>query len=348
MKRTRIEWAETSWNPATGCTKLSPACDHCYAEAMSRRLKGRYGYDADEPFRVTLRPERLVQPFVVPTPQVVFVCSMGDLFHKDVPDDFIAAVHGVMSMAGQHTYQLLTKRADRALEWYAKHALPDCQAAALVMAPGIAEANRLAAERLEAIGRVDRRRHAQDLRGRAINGTGRNKWPLPNVWLGATIEDQARVDVRLGHLMQCPAAVRFVSCEPLLGPVELQLIPDGRNCQICGDNGHQLMECGYIGAGSRGLDWIIAGGETGPGARATSPQWLRLLRNEAACRRVPFFFKRWGEWAPRNQIDAGTQRGVPDPRLDTFDKVSPSRFGRKRTGRKLDGATYDGRPEISR
>jgi len=225
MSRTKIEWTETTWNPLTGCTPISPGCAHCYARRMAQRLAGRCGYPAaPHEFEVTLHPERLSEPLGWKKPRRVFVCSMGDLFHESVPFEYIARVYGVMTLNQQHTFQVLTKRPYRAVDFI-----------------HWAE---------------DRYKFART--------------PPPNIWLGATIENQEQADKRIPVLLQIPAAVRFVSVEPLLGPV-YPLDPQGVR-----------------------LDWVICGGETGPGARPMHPDWARSLRDQCAVAGVPFFFKKMG------------------------------------------------------
>jgi len=278
--RTGIEWTEATWSPVTGCSKVSPGCAHCYAERMAHRLAGRVGYDADEPFRVTLRPEKLGEPLRWKRPRRVFVCSMGDLFHEDVPDEFIAAVFGVMAEAHWHIFQVLTKRPARMAEW--------CELAAA-------------------------RRRTVTWSSRALLGDLSNgPWPLPNVWLGVTAEDQKRADERIPLLLQIPAAVRFVSLEPLLGPIDLE-----RQFALIDSNGEPYApRCDPGGASS--LGWVIVGGETGPGARSiVHPGWVRDIRDQCQEAGVAFFFKNWG--------------GV----------------NKKRAGRILDGRTWDEMPEVA-
>jgi len=176
---TRIEWTDVSWNPVTGCSKVSRGCQFCYAERMAKRLAGRGGYPAENPFAVTLHPERLDEPLHWRKPRRVFVCSMGDLFHKDVPSGFITEVFAVMALCPQHTFQVLTKRPERMAEYLADEDLPD-YIDTMACNYGACHAN--------------------------LDG----RWPLPNVWLGTSVEDQATADERIPHLLRCPAAVRFV------------------------------------------------------------------------------------------------------------------------------------------
>jgi len=246
MSRSRIEWTEVTWNPTTGCDRVSTGCDHCYALTLAKRLKGmgsaKYQNDGDPRtsgpgFGVATHEQTLTAPLRWRDPRVVFVNSMSDLFHARVPAEFVARVFAVMAATPQHTYQVLTKRATRL------------------------------------------RRLAPDL-----------PWPA-NVWMGVSVEN-ADVVARVDELRQVPAAVRFLSCEPLLGPLD--------------------------GIDLHGIGWVIAGGESGPGARPMDPAWPAGLRDACQTARVPYFFKQWGGPTPK----AG--------------------------GRLLDGRTWDDMPETER
>lgn len=274
LSKTKIEWAESSWNPITGCTKISPGCRNCYAERMARRLAGRCGYPANNPFKVTLHPDRLEEPLKWKKPRRVFVCSMGDLFHEDVPDEFISSIFAIMWQADWHTFLILTKRPERMREFICEY-LP------------------------------------QFISGEISS---------PHIWLGVTAENQQRADERIPLLLQTPAAVRFVSVEPLLGPLDLGKWIGPRMC-YCGWRGYEWEEeddpesdgetlcpncgasslyelgdvdtcCGYSDDYERHpIHWIIAGGESGHGARPCHPDWVRSLRDQCQDARVPFFLK---------------------------------------------------------
>lgn len=245
---TKIEWTEETWNPVTGCTPISEGCAHCYAKRMARRLAGRCGYPRGDGFEVTLHPDRLDQPLRWKKPRRVFVCSMGDLFHERVPFYGIADVFHTMmgecsgEAAPRHIYQLLTKRPWRALDFFAWLAKQD----------GHDEA--------------------------WLGGLGawmRYQRALPSyIWLGVTAENQARADERIPLLLQTPAAVRFVSVEPMLGSVDMDF---GIPC---------------AGQPANNVDWVICGGETGPGARPMDPGWARDLRDQCRAADVPFFMKK--------------------------------------------------------
>jgi len=223
---TKIEWATETWNPITGCTPISEGCKNCYAKRMAQRLAGRFGYPADDPFRVTLHPDKLDQPLRWKKPRRVFVCSMGDLFHEDVLEEWIDQVYEVIANTPQHTFQILTKRPERMARYI-----------------------------------------------RIMSAA------LPNVWLGVTAENQEQADKRIPVLLQIPAAVRFVSVEPML---EAVVIGD-----LLGD-AYSSMHGGF----APGIDWVICGAETGSGARPMDLDWARDLRDQCVSAEVPFFFKR--------------------------------------------------------
>jgi protein gp37 len=220
-----IHWTDATWNPVTGCSRVSPGCEHCYAEALSLRYGwSRLPWTAPHAAEnVVLHPERLGLPLRWRQPRRVFVNSMSDLFHERVPEAFIEEVFRVMAAAGWHTFQVLTKRPAR------MHAVV-----------------------------------ASDTFASAVGGA--HGWPLPNVWLGTSVEDQRRADERVPLLARTPAAVRFLSCEPLLGPLDLAPWLDR-------------------------LGWVIVGGESGPRHRPMDPDWARALRDQCAAAGVPFFFK---------------------------------------------------------
>ena len=311
MAESSIEWTDRVWNPVVGCTPVSPGCLNCYAARMAVRLEGigARGYEATalesgatrriaevrgandlesgggggRPVftgDVRLRPEKLGEPLKWRKPCRVFVNSMSDLFHEAVPDEFIRLVMAAMSFAGQHTFQVLTKRPERMAAWFADPAnsLSACQAE--WVAAGISDETPTGKHRIGRCGSDG-----------SINGTCRgvgdgNHWPLPNVWMGTSVENQAAADERVPHLLLCPAEVRFLSCEPLLGRVDLSAFFGGPYVGLPGDVVHKWYNFG--------IGWVIGGGESGPEARGCEIADLRALRDQCRAAGVPFFLKQLG------------------------------------------------------
>jgi protein gp37 len=279
-----IEWTDASWNPVTGCTEVSEGCDHCYAKTFAERWRGIPGHPYEQGFDLKLWPERLEMPLRWRKPRRVFVNSMSDLFHDDVPDEYIARVFAVMACASQHTFQVLTKRPGRMASllhpgprgtfWDQVHesylTLPDSR-------PGFVGFSA----------------------------------PLPNVWLGTSVETQKWANVRIPKLLEAPAAVRFLSCEPLLGPLDLSdWLPTAAHPRERLDAGRPYV------VRSR-LHWIIAGGESGPGHRPMHPDWARSLRDQAVAGRVAYFFKQHGGRTPKaggRELDGRTWDQYPEAR----------------------------------
>ena len=265
MGKTKISWTDVTWNPVRGCRRVSPGCEHCYAEQVAGRFCGPgQAYeglavrklrviDNDEQRsvgrwtgKVRFVAEHLGDPLRWRSPRRVFVNSMSDLFHEDLTNEQIAAVFGVMAAAPRHTFQVLTKRPARMREWFRW------------IGGGEPEVDLV-------------RLHAQDVLGTLHPALGKNaaSWPLPNVWIGVSVEDQERADGRIPMLLQTPAAVRFLSCEPLLEEVNIAA--------------HLLQVVG--------VDWVIAGCESGFGMRPCNVGWLRSLRDQCRGAEVPFFLK---------------------------------------------------------
>ncbi|MFJ6393952.1 DUF5131 family protein [Streptomyces sp. NPDC091972] len=333
---TPIEWTRSedgapgaTWNPVTGCTKISEGCDHCYAETFAERWRGTSGHHFENGFDLTLRPERLRLPLTWNKPRRVFLNSMSDLFHQDIPDTYIAKVFAVMAIAGQHTFQILTKR----------HA----RMRALLSSPSFW--HQVAHE-----GREHFTGCQQDwlAAGAMLGGQ-----PLPNVWLGVSVENQRWADIRIPALLETPAAVHFLSCEPLLGPVDLK-----QAVRTMGsERGHGLT-ASYVHAGGccrtlHGIDWVIVGGESGPKARAMHPDWARSLRDQCAAAEVPYFFKQWGEFAPESYghnsgatvlIDGQGRTWNETDAPATQDVIRMRRVGKKHAGRLLDDRLHNAFP----
>ena len=290
----RIEWTEETWNPVTGCTKVSPGCKHCYAERFSERFRGVPGHPYETGFDLTLRPERLAQPLKWKRPRRVFVNSMSDLFHEDVPDEFIDRVFAVMAMAHRHTFQVLTKRAERMRDY--------CSSPATV--------GRIVTDSLELLDGIDASHHHAHF---AAIKDGLRGIRLPNVWLGVSVEDQKRADERIPLLLDTPAAVRWVSAEPLLGPINFDSTHESDPCSsnfLSGIDGERIYD------GKKcALDWIVVGGESGSSTRPMEPDWARFIRDQCQSAGVPFFFKQWGGRTPKangNTLDGEQWQEYPD------------------------------------
>jgi protein gp37 len=349
MGTSTIEWTDMTWNPVTGCDRVSAGCDHCYALTLAKRLKAmearrielgqldseqaKYQADGDPRtsgpgFGLTTHPDVLTDPLRWSGERKVFVNSMSDLFHDQVPDSFIAAVFAVMAMTPQHTYQLLTKR----------HARMRSLLGSATFRHQVAEQGRA-----HLIG------CQQDWLavGAMLGGQ-----PLPNVWLGVSAEDQATANLRIPALLETPAAVRFISAEPLLGPIDvtaLQRRPGGPHIDALA--GNVLDHDGTIYAAAPGcLDWVIVGGESGAGARPMHPDWARSLRDQTTQAGRAFLFKQWGDWQPTG-LGIGLFRPpeqlIGPPLDDMGHRQIVRRVGKHRAGRQLDGRTWDEFPAVS-
>lgn len=321
-ENSKIEWTDATWNPITGCSVVSPGCTNCYAMRLAgTRLQhhpSRKGLTRDTKAgpvwtgEVRLNAEWLDQPLRWSRPRMIFVCAHGDLFHESVPDAWIDQVFAVMAAAHWHTFQVLTKRADRMAHYLREHGAPAAER-------WVAASWELA-KTMSALKRV----------GWSWAGEGM-PWPLPNIWPGVSAEDQARADERIPHLLATMAAVRWVSAEPLLGPIMLSgERPDQGWNWLTGD-AYEVdatpPPSRWSGNTGRRIDWIVAGGESGPGARPMHPDWARSLRDQCAAAGVAFHFKQWGEWEPG---DGDTPHG------QQFYKV-----GKARAGRLLDGREHN-------
>lgn len=291
---TGIDYLDESWSPVTGCSPVSRGCANCWAKRDANRMRGRFGYPEDDPFAVTLRPERLEQPLRWRKPRRVGVSFMGDLFHKDVPDEFIDRVFAVMALASWHTFLLLTKRPERMADWFAS------DTAFKVASMGGMPEREDRMRRCQVVGmrlRTLRPMPTMELHERR-GKVGcdlqfhQSPWPLPNVWLGVSVEDQASTDARIPKLMKIPAAVRFISAEPLLGPIELDWTAGGQvlgPCDECGERGinPECEACDGMGS----VNWTVAGCESGPGRRPAELGWFRQIRDVCQENGVPLWIK---------------------------------------------------------
>lgn len=362
---TAIEWTDATWNPITGCSVVSPGCTNCYAMRLAAgRLKhtaSRAGLTTASKAgpvwngQVRLNEDALTQPLRWRRPRGIFVCAHGDLFHPAVPDAWIDRVFAVMALSPQHTFQVLTKRADRMRAYALANLTNGCGLDREIGGRFLAEFNKA-------------RRERRDLPAFAL--------PLPNVWLGVSVEDQARADERIPDLLATPAAVRFVSAEPLLGAMDLTRVgtagpfPGGvftHRHALAGAimESHTpdgAMSVADIPPGITRLDWVIVGGESGPGARPMHPDWARQIRDDCAAAGVPFFFKQWGASKAVEVIEGDTAGfrymaadGLADDALrareDAADSADPTAWyfanvGKTAAGRTLDGALHDAMPGV--
>lgn len=383
MDKTGIEWTDSTWNPVRGCSLVSDGCKNCYAMHVANRFCGD-----GQPYaglinkttqgpkwsgKITMVDSMLNQPLHWTKPRKIFVNSMSDLFHEGVPDWFIDRVFVVMALAHQHTFQILTKRPDRmhdyikAFDW--KRAIVSC------------------VDEHDGVSVIERNSQA-DLEGQLTDrmyGTKPKRaiWPLPNVHLGTSIENQDTANERLPLLLRTPAAIRFVSMEPLLGPVDMRRIDiDGhreifplKGTFVCeDDDGNPMQDL-------PGLDGVIVGGESGHGARPMHPAWVRSIRDQCAEARVPFTMKQWGEWHTKaynlstgeavfrqfesyeqwvnkgsswvnggicldtNGVHLKIGKDMARARdTGTFPVIIMHKVGKKVSGRLLDGVVHDGYP----
>jgi protein gp37 len=340
-----IEWTDKVWNPVRGCSLVSQGCKNCYAMRQARRMsgpgqpyEGLTVLNATGPTwtgKVVCDESKLDEPLHWKKPCRIFVNSMGDLFHEDVPFTFIDQVFAAMALCPQHIFQILTKRparmleyfsCDTGLEWKGTNGLADAPAprkdAIAVMAFEMYQG----ADRF-----TDNEMMIQDKR-----------WPLPNVWLGVSVEDQKTADERIPLLLQTPAAVRWVSYEPALGPVGLGRL-------VWFKEGFSDPDFQEKSMGRSRLDWVVCGGESGPGARPMHPDWARSVRDQCVAAGVPFFFKQWGQFSPDECGPRGEwvrrDGGCIKPPLQPGEAKFMFGVGKKAAGRLLDGREWNEYPK---
>ena len=314
--KSKIAWTDATWNVTAGCTKVSPGCQNCYAATMAYRLAAMEVNQyagvvncGNWTGKVHCLPGNLEIPARWKKPRRIFVNSMSDLFHPAVPFEFVDRVFAVMAICPQHTFQVLTKRPERMAEYF--------------------RFNGRQVAIMDALERVT---------GAQIPGT---LWPLPNVWLGTSVENQTVADKRIPSLLRCPAAVRYLSCEPLLGELDL-----GNG--LYSEHDRAAMDSQYLspidGNSTARIDWVIVGGESGPDARPMHPAWVLSLRDQCEEDGTPFYFKQWGEWCPG---EFGTD--VPDclgKRVDDanyFHYFDDPPYKTWRVGKRAAGCELDGR-----
>lgn len=335
---THIEWTDATWNIVTGCSVVSPGCTNCYAMRLAgtrlRHHPSRAGLtnpsNAGPVWNGQTRVnwEWIDQPLSWRRPRQIFVCAHGDLFHETVDADDIAQIYGVMIAAHHlrgHTMQVLTKRSLRARLLLNSEAFWDI---------ANAHADALVLDRVDPL---DRRR--DDARA-TLDDYGPDN-PPPGIWAGVSVEDQARANERIPDLLATPAAVRWLSCEPLLGSVNLASIdlPGGWNEVF--PLGQEWLGRDHVdddGNPMTRLDWVVVGGESGTGARPMHPDWARRLRDQCAAASVPLFFKQWGAWASVSEVEGA------GPHHHFEDGATVRRVGKKAAGRLLDGVQHDGMP----
>lgn len=351
--RTSIEWTDATVNAVNGCSVCSPGCTNCYAMRLAgTRMKNhptRAGLTQDSKAgpvwtgEVRLHEGALLQPLRWTRPRRIFWNAHGDLFHPAVPDEWIDMVFAVCALTPQHQHQILTKRPERMREYLTSGWQPR-------LFPWLAKWSVRPAGHgvmLETVGGV-----------------------LPNVWLGTSVEDQTRADERIPHLLATPAAVRFLSIEPLLGAVRLDRIHQtfddglGHSWESC-LNGKRFSELGGPDGnggdidGCPRIDWVIVGGESGPGSRPMHADWVRSIRDQCQAAGVPLFFKQWGDWLPEGQFDSTGFQWAPgqDGRVHWWieqpphgahlrDSACSIRIGKKQAGNRLDRAVFAQLPVV--
>lgn len=316
----KIEWTHRPgtksevWNTTSGCDKVSQGCRNCYAEVMHKRLRGMGQPKYQHKFlgEVKMHPEEILKPLRWKKPRTVFVDSMSDLFHKDVTDEHLDKVFAMMVLTWRHTYQILTKRADRLHEYFSvgKDALIQRWEDA-TYALELADKN-----------------EDPDAPACNIFNMCNAEWPRKNIWIGVSAEDQHALNERLPHLLETDAAIRFVSYEPALGSINLQ-------------NYFSVQDL-------KKLHWVIAGGESGHNARPAHPDWFQFIQDQCKAFGIKFFFKQWGEWAPFDQLPKTLQReiksGKTKHKIQMFDDgryvYHLHKAGKSKTGNLLDGVQH--------
>lgn len=337
-QKTTIEWTDATWNPIRGCSRISEGCRNCYAESVAARFSGpgqaydglakrvavtkesrgrfpRVISEARWTGEVRVIDSALYLPLRWKKPRRIFVNSMSDLFHESVPDSWLDHIFKIIAKARQHTFQILTKRPARMLEYVGPHLKP---------VPEF----------------------------------------LPHVWFGVSVEDQKTADERIPLLLETPAAVRFISAEPLLGPVDLRFLQPNGEVEINALAGTHGVYRPHRG-GNAHLDWVICGGESGPRARPMHPDWARALRDQCQAAGMPFFFKQWGAWQPACALYGDPERDEKENGRGELFSVWPTgeivedrqppgsswlmeRIGKKAAGRLLDGREWSEFPRVSR
>ncbi len=367
MSKSKISWTDMTWNPVVGCSKVSPGCDNCYAERMAWRLNGmavkhhmdlvscgKTGESSIDRYvcvtecghwngTTATDESALEKPLHWKKPRKIFVCSMGDLFHESVPFEFIDKVMAIIALCPQHTFQILTKRAERMKEYFTRIISDDYYSLSEYLVDGWFETDfyNQTGPKKEAAGKFGE--WYAKLLCRIEGST------LSNLMLGVTAENQEQADKRIPLLLQTPAAKRFVSCEPMLGAIDIEdyitkppyegHYCEGLECGGCmeGDSPCDDWKKWWKEANTK-LDLVICGGESGTGARPMHPDWARGLRDQCKAAGVGFHFKQWGEWVSVSEV-AGPGRHYSFP-----DGATVRRVGKKKAGHLLDGVEH--RPQF--
>ncbi|MDZ4726179.1 MAG: phage Gp37/Gp68 family protein [Leptospira sp.] len=331
MNNSSIEWTDKTWNPVSGCSKVSAGCKNCYADAMFTRFKSKWGEFND----VKCHEDKLDEPFKLKKPSKIFVNSMSDLFHEKVPFEFIDKVMAVIALNPKHTFQVLTKRPERMKEYFDSwnqiggdfnltEAMDEIEEELL---------------RHEISGELKKQFRPE--RGNEIDDSliydSRPPVILKNLWLGVSVEDQKTADERIPVLLHIPSYIRFLSCEPLLGRIKFDDLLKNWNAYD-----PKMFK----------IDWVIVGGESGIGAREMHPDWVRSILSECADMSIPFFFKQWGEWISTDQgseldeIPVKPEHLIPiniGGRLSTHSLI---KVGKKKAGSLLDGKEWKEFPRV--
>jgi protein gp37 len=341
------DWYDTTWNPTVGCSASSPGCDHCEALRSAiqlARMGGRTGAhyagltrrESSGPVwtgEIRPREDLLTWPLLHSNPRRILVDAFSDLFHENLATAAIDRLHAVMAVAHWHLFMVLSKRARRMADYYGDPETPRRVASEIEVLsasllprpmPQTIRGRGAAARRLWAAGL------ARVRRGTTGSPIGLDPWPLPNLWPGVSVEDGLRM-IRIRHLLQTPAVLRWVCFEPLLGPVQPDAVPVNDAYFDALNGGHYRLdgrgrEVSIEGPSWASIDWVVVGGEIGAGARPMQPDWARAVRDRCIAARVPFFFKQWGEWAP--VAESGAERRM-------------ARIGRRAAGRLLDGCCWN-------
>ena len=361
---TKIEWADATVNAINGCSVISPGCKHCYAMKQAHRFDARRGLTHKTSGgmvwtgEVRLNEKALLDPLKWKRPRRIFWNAHGDTFHENVPDDWIDRVLAVCALTPQHTHMILTKRSARMRQYMTSPVTPERIARVILenyQAWGVPALPRV-------IDALANRKSEEQPSIAAM--------PIRSVWLGVSVEDQTRADERIPDLLATPAAIRFISAEPLLGPVDLTRVRPATSTWLNALEGSEHIGPAVVKAEK--IDWVIAGGESGPGARPMHPDWARSLRDQCAAAGVLFHFKQWGDWGFTTAVgnSTGGVDFVPPPSMginmmrwrkwegeharslrngeSVGEWFTPAVYsvpvGKKAAGRLLDGVTHDGWP----